>query len=83
MKKAKKQLDGRHANRKRSKPTNAFARWLDATGERVAEVAAKLEISTQHAYNLRGGHNRPSIDLAARIEKMSGGAVSAVSWGSK
>ncbi|MEO8530854.1 MAG: helix-turn-helix transcriptional regulator [Deltaproteobacteria bacterium] len=57
-----------------------FAHEIDQSGKNRTEWAATLGISKSHLSDLLSGHRKPSLDLAARIERETGGRVLAVSW---
>ena len=44
------------------------------------EFARAVDCSESHLSTLRSGKKRPSLDLAARIERASNGAVPMGSW---
>lgn len=55
-----------------------FREWSTPRG--VAKTAAALGIRPEVCSRLRGGSQRPSLELAARIERLSGGYVRASEW---
>lgn len=59
---------------------NEFARWMAEREIDVESVARVLAVSTSSVYGWRRGNRPPSRKMAARIAKMTGGAVSAESW---
>lgn len=73
----------RKPGRPRQKRTAPFARWFDNAGIHVDDVAKKLGVKRQTVYNLRNGHVKPSLRLAAKIAKLTGGAVTSDSWVTK
>lgn len=54
-------------------------RRLEAV-ERALGFAATLGIHRVYLYQMLGGFSRPSLSLAARIERATGGSVPAASW---
>lgn len=54
--------------------------YLDATGTRQSAMAALLGISRGYMSQMVTGLKLPSLDLAVRIERATGGAVPASSW---
>ena len=57
-----------------------LVRWLADSGKMRIEVAAELAISGPFLTQLAGGHRRPGLDVAVRIERLTGGAVRATDW---
>lgn len=73
----------RAAKRSRGRPRKRetkLSRWIDASGMTRDEVAARLGVARQHVDRLCRAENRPSLTLAAEIEKLTRGAVRAVDW---
>jgi DNA-binding XRE family transcriptional regulator len=71
------------AKRSRGRPRKRetqLSKWIDSSGMTREEVAEKLGIARQHLDRLCRAENRPSLTLAADIEKMTRGAVPAVEW---
>jgi len=56
-----------------------FTEWLNKTGLKRDEIAAKLGISRQSIHNITRG-SRPNWELARRIVTESGGKVSIKEW---
>ena len=44
------------------------------------DFAALVRVSNAHISDIELGKHLPSLDLAARIERATGGAVPAISW---
>lgn len=61
-------------------PRNPFADWLAASKKTSAEVATALEVGVSTIYNIRNGYFLPGLDLAVKIEELSGGKVKVKSW---
>lgn len=59
---------------------NAFGRWVVASGKPRSEVALDLETTVQHLGRLMSGEQRPSLELAFKIEDYTQKAISAKSW---
>jgi len=57
-----------------------LADLISQSGERQAVWAQRLGIDEGHLSRLLAGKKRPSLVLAARIERLTGGAVPAASW---
>lgn len=57
-----------------------FAKWLDGCGRARARVAVELDVGPSTVTLLAQGTRRPSLDLAVRIERLTGGAVRATDW---
>ena len=53
---------------------------ITASGQTRRAIADQLGISASYLSLLEGGKKRPSLDLAFRIERLTGGAVPAASW---
>jgi DNA-binding XRE family transcriptional regulator len=72
------------ANPRTGRPRGArpgkFPAWLDTCGITVVELADRLGVSPQAIYNIRNGHSRPGLDVAARIDTLSGGEVPSSTW---
>jgi hypothetical protein len=62
------------------KELNAFGKWIMASGLTRAVVAEDLETTVQHLGRLMSDEQRPSLELAFKIEKYTDGAISAKSW---
>ena len=62
------------------KLTNKLGRWIDAQGLRRDAVAEKLEISVAFLNNLCRNNRRPSLELAAKIQRLTNGEVAAEWW---
>ena len=54
--------------------------YADAFAGRQRDLANALGISQPHLSLLMAGKKRPSLELAIRIERVTGGAVPATSW---
>ena len=54
--------------------------WVDANGWSREELATRLGIVRSSANRLCSGVRRPSLELALKIEKLTGGAVPAGYW---
>ena len=57
-----------------------FANYILDSGQNRAAWADRLGVSRGFLSDLLNGKRRPGLDLAARIERETGGAVKAVSW---
>lgn len=57
-----------------------FLDWLQRSGRSRAQVARDIGCSKSYFSQLANGQRQPSLALAARIERLSGGAVPAASW---
>ena len=53
------------------------ADWLKREGRKANWLAARLGITPQYLCALTSGTRQPSIELAARVEEATGGAVKA------
>lgn len=62
---------------------NAFARWLQGRRMDVRWIAGFLSVSESTVYGWRRGDRPPSRAMAARIERLSDGAVKAGDWGDR
>ena len=66
--------------RSREVPATSFTAWLQGQATPIKEIAQQLGMSRWAVYHLRNGYHRPSLDVAQRIEVLSGGAVPMSSW---
>ncbi|MFN6976790.1 MAG: helix-turn-helix domain-containing protein [Gemmobacter sp.] len=57
-----------------------LAAYIKATGTTQGALAARLGVSDGYLSDLKSGKKRPSLDLAFRIEALTGGAVPASAW---
>jgi len=57
-----------------------FTNVITSMGIPRRAIADQLGISTAYLSQLESGKKRPSLDLAFRIERLTGGAVPAASW---
>lgn len=55
-------------------------KWLDANGVAGSALAERIDVTPQHFSKLRRGRITVSLEIAARIEMATAGAVPAVSW---
>jgi DNA-binding transcriptional regulator YdaS (Cro superfamily) len=70
----------RSPGRPRSPVSNKFARWLDSKGHSREWAAERLGVLVGHVNRLARGVRRPSLQLAAEIEKLTGGSVTVSDW---
>ena len=54
--------------------------YLQSTGERQTDFARRAQISQGFLSQLLAKRRTPSLDVAVRIERLTGGAVPAESW---
>lgn len=66
--------------RPRAAPATPLAEWIDADGRPIAEIADLLGVAVSYVNRLRRGESRPSLELAIRIEELTGGDITARSW---
>jgi transcriptional regulator with XRE-family HTH domain len=59
---------------------NALGRWIDRHGWTRDRVAARLGVSRRYLDRLCNGDRRPNLELAVRIEDLTGGEVSVRYW---
>jgi transcriptional regulator with XRE-family HTH domain len=57
-----------------------LGQWQRDQALRQTDLAERLDISPAYTSLLLSGKKTPSGDLAARIERETGGAVPAASW---
>lgn len=57
-----------------------FSEFIRNSGQNRSAWADRLEVSRSYLSDLLNGHKTPSLELAARIERTTGGAVPASSW---
>jgi DNA-binding transcriptional regulator YdaS (Cro superfamily) len=53
---------------------------LQFVGEKQGSFAVRLGVSGPFLSQIISGHRRPSLDLAVRIARLTGGAVPVESW---
>ncbi|RMF03089.1 MAG: helix-turn-helix domain-containing protein [Alphaproteobacteria bacterium] len=56
---------------------------VSKSGRTQADWARELGVSPGYLHALINGAKRPSLDLALRIERLTGGAVPVQSWADK
>lgn len=61
-------------------PLTEYMKSERAAGKNQAKVAARLGISRSYLSEIASGAKKPSLDVAVRIERETGGAVPATSW---
>lgn len=54
--------------------------YLEASGEKQTDFAARVNTTVATISRIVGGTLRPSLDLAHRIERASGGKVRTENW---
>lgn len=54
--------------------------YLDEAGEKQTDFAARVDTTVATISRLVGGSLRPSLDLAHRIERATGGKVPTEHW---
>lgn len=57
-----------------------FANHIRDSGRTRAQWADELGVSRSFMSDLLNGNRRPSLELAVRIERATGGRVPAISW---
>lgn len=57
-----------------------FAEFIKSSGERQTVWARRIGVSQSYLSSLISGRKEPSLRIAARIERLSNGAVPAASW---
>lgn len=57
-----------------------LARYLEKKGESQRAFERRVDLNDGMISRYLSGERRPGIDIAAAIERATGGAVSAVSW---
>lgn len=58
----------------------ALCAWMTKHAVSIAKLAERLRCSRSHVSQLRSGASSPSLGLAARIERITSGAVPAIGW---
>lgn len=66
--------------RPRSTAASPLSRWLDQNGRTREWAAGKLGVTRPYIDKLCRGAATPSLDVAASIERLTGGGVVASSW---
>lgn len=61
-------------------PRDLLQAWLKASDISAAELARKLEYDPSNMSKLLKGTIRPTLDMAFKIEGVTGGAVPAAAW---
>jgi transcriptional regulator with XRE-family HTH domain len=54
--------------------------WVDAQGWTRQQLADELGITVGSAVRLCNGVRRPSLELAIKIERLTGGAIPVTCW---
>ena len=62
------------------KANNKFGKWIDVQGMTRERVAAKLDVTRQYVDQLCRSVRRPDLELAMKIERLTGGDVGAGTW---
>jgi DNA-binding transcriptional regulator YdaS (Cro superfamily) len=57
-----------------------FADHIIRSGKSRAAWAAELGISKSYLSHLANGDRQPSLEIAAKIERLTNGAIPAASW---
>lgn len=57
-----------------------FSEFIRSSGQNRATWADRLGVSRSYLSDILNGNKTPSLDLAVRIERLTGGAVPASSW---
>lgn len=57
-----------------------FAEYITKSGDSRAAWAARVGVSRSYLSDMLNGKKTPSLDVAVRIERLTGGAVPASSW---
>jgi transcriptional regulator with XRE-family HTH domain len=57
--------------------------WLKAAKISQAEMARRCEYDRSNFHRVLNGNLMPSLSLAARIERETGGAIPAAAWAEK
>lgn len=57
-----------------------FRAYLEAEDLSHSRAAKRFDVSRAYVGNLASGRMRPGLKLAAMIEKLTGGSVSATAW---
>ncbi len=70
----------RPRGRPRSEVITLFSRWLDANERDRAWAADQLGVSRSYVDRLARGSSMPSLDLALKIERLTGGAITPAMW---
>jgi hypothetical protein len=61
-------------------PHERLKSWLTAAKVKPAEMARRCEYDRSNFHRLLTGSLTPSLTLAARIERETGGVIAAVDW---
>lgn len=61
-------------------PNEALKSWLGKRDIPAAEFARRVEYDRSNFHNILEGYLRPSLSLAARIERQTDGEILATAW---
>jgi len=61
-------------------PNTRLSSWIVAAGITNAEMARRCEYDRSNFHRVLKGEVAPSLNLAARIERETGGAIPAAAW---
>lgn len=61
-------------------PNARLQSWLEAAKMKPAEMARRCEYDRSNFHRVLAGKVMPSLNLAARIERITGGAIPARDW---
>jgi transcriptional regulator with XRE-family HTH domain len=59
---------------------NAFGKWIDRRGWTRDRAAARLGVSRRYLDRLCNGSRRPNLELAVKIEDLTGGEIGVRYW---
>ncbi len=66
--------------RPRAAVETPLSRWLDDARKTRAWAASRLHVTRQYIDRLARGSSRPSLDLAVKIEELTGGRIAVSTW---
>lgn len=70
----------RRSSRTKSKAADSLKAWLKVHGKTQEWLADTLDVGRSTVWAWMGGRNHPSLELAASIQALTGGAVEASAW---
>lgn len=54
---------------------HALRRWRKKTGTRLVPLGGQVGVSASHLSEIERGHNKPSLELTARLMEVTGLAM--------
>jgi transcriptional regulator with XRE-family HTH domain len=70
----------KHSRGRPRKRETKLSRWIDASGMSRDDVAHELGVGRTYLDKLCRGQHLPGLEVAFRIEQLTGGAIAASDW---